>query len=294
MKIINNYYKNNKKAIAVFLTIFFLTTFSWAKAEKVQLDLGNKLIGHADFTQGDEEGTAIILIHGFLQTNNFYTVRRLADALIESGHTVLTPNLSLGISHRKKSMACEAIHTHTIEEDAKEIELWVNWLQQKTKKEIRLIAHSAGSLSALAYFDRIEKTPVQQTILISLYTFGPGPAAYETEQDYQKASQAIQNNDQQLHEFGLSFCKKYVSNAQNYLSYYNWSNKRVDQVLAKPVLKNISTAVIIGSDDKKINWDWINHLKQQKIQYIEVEGANHFFDKQHEFDLLDSIESLLP
>jgi len=278
----------------LFIAIYLAFLTSYAQAEKVQLSIHKNIIANADYYEGDNNRSAILIIHGFLQTNNFYTVRRLFDALAESGHSVLSPNLSLGISNRKKSLACEAIHTHTIEDDAKEIALWVEWLFQKTHKPVILIAHSAGSLSALAYLSSVSNATVQKAILISLYTFGPGAAAYETELDQFKAREALRNNDQQLHEFGLSFCKKYVSSAKHYLSYYNWSSAKVNEALQKPLLNRISKTVIIGSSDKKINRPWVNTLKRQQINFIEVEGANHFFDQQHEFDLLDAIEDLLP
>ena len=50
--------------------------------------------------------------------------------------------------YRIQSLACEAVHNHSIQQDAKEIAHWVNWLYKESGRPITLIGHSAGSLSS--------------------------------------------------------------------------------------------------------------------------------------------------
>ena len=51
--------------------------------------------------------------------------------------------------------------------------------------------------------------------------------------------------------------------------------------------------VIIGTHDKRLSKEWRNLLLSKGINVVFINGANHFFDKAHEFDLADSVESLL-
>ncbi len=43
-----------------------------------------------------------MILHGFMLTHNFQTVKQLAESLHESGYTVLTPSLSLGLTNEKQ------------------------------------------------------------------------------------------------------------------------------------------------------------------------------------------------
>ena len=95
--------------------------------------------------------TPILILHGFLQTHHFPTVRQLADSLAGLGYPVLTPSLSLGLHRRNTSLACEAIHAHSMQKDAEEVGHWVDWLQRRYQRKPVLIGHSAGSVTLLAY-----------------------------------------------------------------------------------------------------------------------------------------------
>ena len=39
--------------------------------------------------------------------------------------------------------------------------------------------------------------------------------------------------------------------------------------------------------------EWKKQLHEQHMNVILIEGASHFFDQAHEFDLTDAIEKLL-
>jgi dienelactone hydrolase len=60
-----------------------------AHAETVTLTLANKLMATAEFHEGEPDKPAVILLHGFLQTHQFPTIKRLADSLADEGYTVL-------------------------------------------------------------------------------------------------------------------------------------------------------------------------------------------------------------
>lgn len=266
-------------------------------AETIRLPINNNLFAIGDYSQGIDSGRNILILHGFLQTNEFYTVQRLADGLRDSDHHILTPNLSLGISQRKQTLACEAIHNHNMEQDAQELALWINWLYQKTKQKIVLIGHSVGNLPIIAYLAQSPEGEIGQmidsVIFISPSYFGPGKISSETHAHQRLAEKLINQDNKQIQNFGLSFCQTYPSNAENYLSYFYWSRDKVRQSLDLPNLNLVDKTIIFGKKDRKIDLNWVESLNAPKLRTIYVDGANHFFDGQYEFELLDSIETLL-
>lgn len=267
-----------------------LLPFGPARAEIVQIPIDGKTRAAAQFIQGDADAPAVLLLHGFLQTREFPTIRRLATSLAESGVTVLAPTLSLDINLRKQSLACEAIHTNSFEDDLKEIELWANWLHEKTGQEIILLGHSMGSIHLIGYLLGQQKPPIKRSILVSLSYFGERRFSYETEESARRAREAAGRNDQNLLEFGLGHCKKYITSGANFLSYYNWSKENTLKTLG---MIDTPTSVIIGEADQRVDRDWIQQLQASGVDVRPVDEANHFFDSTHEFDLQEVVEDIL-
>ncbi|MGV6825627.1 MAG: alpha/beta hydrolase [bacterium] len=262
-----------------------------AMADTIELEVLPDTIASADYRQGDQDKPLLIYLHGFLQTRNFSTVKRLSDATHESGYSVLSPNLSLGISHRVKSLPCESIQLHSLESEAEEIDQWIRWATQRGHHDIVLIGHSSGSANIGVYLATKEHVSVKKTILISLTYFGPDrPAAYQTAADAQRARQAIANGNDDLQTFALAYCKNYLTTPKNYLSYYDWNDQKALAALNQSVVQN---HVIVGGSDDRVDADWLEALEKTPSSVTVIEGANHFFDTAHEFDLLDSVENIL-
>jgi alpha-beta hydrolase superfamily lysophospholipase len=261
-----------------------------AAQQLVSLEIKPGIAATAAYWPGENGLPPVVIVHGFLQTREFPTVRRLAEALAESGYPVLTPTLSLGIDDRRQSLACEAIHTHDMNGDVAELTHWVDWLARETRRRPILIGHSSGNLALLGYLARHTDPPVSETIMISLTYFGQGPAANETPADAERALADLARGQQVLGEYALNYCQKYVATPASFLSYYVWSKDRTVESVKS---MKVPTSVIIGDADRRIDRDWMQILQAHSLNVIAVEGANHFFDQQHEFDLLDAIEGLL-
>lgn len=260
-------------------------------AGQVTLEVAKGINATAEYHQGEPDKPLLLFIHGFLQTYEFSTVYRLSSVFKDEGYAVLSPNLSLAVNNRKKSLACEAIHLHSLTDEAEEILAWVEWAKAKGHNDIILIGHSAGSVSITAYLASHQHPAVNKTILISLTYFGEGrPAAFETEKMAVKARQLVKNNDQQLNDFALSYCKKYITTAAHFLSYYDWSDAKVLQALKRSHTDNY---IIVGSNDQRIGKRWLEQLQSVYGNVLVVDGANHFFDQAHEFDLVEAVESIL-
>ena len=278
----------NFTRILVSFFLYFAST--QVSAEIVELETAEKRTAQASFLQGDNDANPILILHGFLQTREFPTVERLANSLNESGYTVLTPTLTLGLSRRKQSLACEAIHTHTVQKDTDEIARWVDWLHKETGKKVRLVGHSAGSITLLNYLDTYKKENIENAIFISMSYFSESPGSYESVEHAQLAKAEVAKGYNPMGNYALSYCKLYPTTAKAFLSYYEWNRQKVAQLAAThaDMIK-----VIIGTGDKRIDADWKDQLKQNMVSVTAVEGANHFFDQAHEFDLLEAIEGLL-
>ncbi len=280
------------QTIPAIITIVLAVLFSsCVRAETITLPVSDKLLVTAQYEAGESDKPLLVFLHGFLQTNEFSTVKRLYDALHDEGYPTLAPNLSLGISNRAKSLACESIQLHSLQSDTAEIKRWVDWSLSQGHKKIILIGHSAGSVNITAYLADNSDAAVIKTILISLTYYGAGrPDAYESEADAINAEKRLAQGDDNLTPFALSYCKTYLTLPSYFLSYYRWSDQKVLQALNT---SNSDNYIIIGSADRRIAPHWLDAMTNTKSKIRIIPGANHFFDQAHEFDLQDMVESII-
>ena len=275
-----------------FFVILFTLCAKSVFADDVSLQLEGGVNGIAEYWAGDEDKPAVFVLHGILQTKEFSTIRLIGDYLKDEGYTTLVPNLSLGVDSRIQSLACEAIHTHSMQTDIKEIKLWYEWLKEKTGKPIIFIGHSAGATQLLAFLNdhKNEIQPPEKLILISLAYFGDQPNSKTTPENITRARKLLADGEEKPSEFGFVYCDKYVSLPSSYLSYIDWNQKKVTETLSET---NVPLSMLFGSGDKRIDLSWPPFLKESGMNVTIIEGADHFFHKHHEFDLLDYIETEL-
>lgn len=273
------------------LLIILLYVSNSLFAQEVSLPLGNSVHGLAEYTEGDKEKPAVLIVHGILQTRHFSTTQRIGDFLEESGYPTLRPTISLGVDSRKQSLACEAIHTHSMESDIEEVAQWINWLKKKHKKII-LLGHSAGASLLVAYLDKYQNSQIsaEKIILISLAYFGNRPNSKTNNADIAKARKAVAAGKQEPASFGFIYCNNYVSLPEAYLSYINWSQQRTTEAL---VNTSAPVSLLFGDGDKRIDPTWPATLSNMGLDVKITDGAGHFFHGSHEFDLLDFVESTL-
>jgi pimeloyl-ACP methyl ester carboxylesterase len=203
---------------------------------------------------------------------------------------VLAPNLTLGISNRKKSLPCEAIHNHDMAQDIEEIDYWVNWLEKKAHTNIVLVGHSFGSLQIVVYTNKKQPKSVKKLITTSLIDVEKNNDQTYIKTFITQAQQQVKNNDSQLHEYPISYCKKYITPAKNYISYARWNK---DEIITELNNLTIPVTIILGSEDKRLDKDWVTRLKKSNLNLIMIQGANHFFDTSHEFDMNDNVLNAL-
>lgn len=261
-----------------------------AGAATVTLTMSHGITATADYEAVATDRPAVLLIHGFLQTRYAATIQGLKDSLVAAGYSVLAPTLSLGIDNRRRSLACEAVHTHDMDEDKAEIGAWVHWLRQQGHTRVVLIGHSFGSLQILAYILDHPDPAVVEGIATSLVDLEHGTGASATAHEVARARAMLARNDHSLSAFEISYCKKYVAPPAAFLSYGEWSKARILAQL--PQLK-VPLLVIMGGNDQRMDANWPSILAQHGVQVAIIDGANHFFDGVHEFELAETTLELL-
>lgn len=253
-----------------------------AHAAIVQQEMRPGIPANAEYLIGQRSKPAVLLLHGFLQTREFPTVATLARGLQDAGYTVLLPTLSLNIPNRMQSLACEAVHKHSMDDDVAEIGRWVDWLKSHGHRSIVLIGHSFGSLQLLAYLSTHPDPAIKAFIGASLVEAQIGTTSRQALIAQLEAH--IQNKQRTLVTQSLSFCRKYTSTPEGLLSYVRW-----DQPRLLTTLKQMPTSVqlIMGDADGMLGQGWLKVLQHIQIPMVIVHGGSHFMDGEHEFDLLD-------
>jgi pimeloyl-ACP methyl ester carboxylesterase len=268
----------------VFLALALVAVSAFA--DPVELQLPNNVVAHADYVAGEANKPTVLLLHGFLQTKEFPTIRRLADGLASAGYGVLTPTLSLGVTHRKQSVACEALHTHTMNEGSSELVQWVAWLKQRKVTSIVLVGHSFGSIETLVYLSQHRDPLVRKLIGVSavegrLKIDGP-----LRDKMISEMRALVKKGDKNLVTEQFSFCQKYRATPKSLLSYLEWTPHKI---IAESSRLPIPVTFIMGSRDDRLGPNWIDQLKKTRAKVRVIEGANHFMDGDFEFDLIDNV-----
>jgi len=253
-----------------------------AHAELVQQLMRPGIPASADYLIGEHSKPAVLLLHGFLQTREFSTVASLARGLHDAGYTVLSPTLSLNIPDRKQSLACEAIHKHSLDDDVAEIGHWIQWLKSRGHPAIVLLGHSFGSMQLLAYLSAKPDAAVKGYIGTSLIEAQIGPIDRPTL--IAQLENLILGKQRALVDQSLSICIKYPSTPEGLLSYVRWDQARV---LASLKQTPVGKMLIMGDSDEMLGRGWLKALQHVQAPMVLIKGANHFMDGEHEFDLLE-------
>jgi pimeloyl-ACP methyl ester carboxylesterase len=269
---------------SIWLFFLGLTLLQPASGQEITLEMPNHLIARANYQPGKDNQPAVLLLHGFLQTQEFHTVYSMLEGLHEQGYTVLAPTLTLGVPYRNQSLACEAIHTNTIEDDSAEIGTWLSWLETRQHGPIILVGHSTGSTELLAYLSRHKDPRIKKLIGASIIEGSLEGGEQTRIKLIASLKQRIKAKDHSLVTHQLSFCSHYTATPESLLSYLRWSPRRI---LDAARASDIPITFIMGSDDHRMPSGWIEQLKKTGKTIRIIEGAGHFLDGVHEFDLQD-------
>lgn len=252
----------------------------------VDAKLPSGKVASAHFHAGKKDQPALLVLHGFLQTRAFPTVTSVVEAASTAGYATLAPTLTLGVSRRNKSLPCEALHVHTLDEDAAELAFWVSWLVRKGHSRVILVGHSYGNLQILTYLGRNPAPAVKQALMISLTDVERKQNAQQRARLAEDLRARLAKGDQALVETEFGHCKKYVTPPAALLSYLAISR---DSILDALMNVPVPTEVIMGAKDDRMGPDWVGKLVSRGVAVRVVPDASHFFDNQYEFDLQETV-----
>jgi len=265
---------------------------SLTNAESIETKLPSGITALADYQVGKPSQTAILFLHGLHQTHHSQPLSSLASNLVTKGYTTLSPNLTLNVNKRAQTMACEAVHTQSMERGVEEIAYWINWLHKKGHQDVTLIGFSStGNILALLYNTQNSHPAVQQTILVSLTPLLIDPNEKQTSPLSDHALTPAERN--KLGKYTVGYCKKnFVAIPHIYQSYAKYDYLKILDLLK---IEHANTALIYGSADYILPASWISQVQavrpQSEISIIDK--ADHFFDGTFEFDLADKVEKIL-
>ncbi|MEJ2694887.1 MAG: hypothetical protein P8166_18195 [Candidatus Thiodiazotropha sp.] len=55
----------------------------------------------------------------------------------------------------------------------------------------------------------------------------------------------------------------------------------------------VKPTILLGGSERCLGDDWLPAIKRAGADVIQIPGANHFFDHEHEFDLVDGVVGVL-
>lgn len=274
------------KILALHVLLIFTFAVPVSHAGDIEEVLPNGLVAEANYYPGDSNKPAILLIHGFLTVHNFNLIQSLASEIAGNQYAVLTPTLTLGISKRRTTLDCNALHLHSMEDDIKEIEWWVNWLIGKGYKKIILMGHSSGAVQIVNYASIYKHKELTRLIALSIVPLSVHNNSHATG-SRKKALKLIENNDTDIHNFTLTYCiENYSAPAAQYLSYAQWDSARILKSLRAI---HLPRQAIMGSLDISKSFDLTDAIEKTDTRVDIIEGADHFFGSGTELELYDVI-----
>jgi len=252
----------------------------------------------ADFSPGDRQRPAALILHGFLTTKNFPTVQAMKQTAQEIGLAVLTPNLSYGYPSRRAPLKCTSLHRHRLQDDTAELDFWLRWLKKQGYTSTVLIGHSSASMLLIHYLKQHPSPPVKirGVILTSLF-YMSGPEMGTQPKEIAAARTALSKGDRQPRSWHHLFCHgNYLATPDAYLSYQQTLTRPYLITSLKHMAKRWPTYIIMGGADtryKKTGHKLLDDYRESGANLIIIDEANHFFSQEHEFDLQDHLEEIL-
>jgi len=282
---------------------------STAIAETVTLDEKGLNVSANLETTGEnwQQGPVLLMTHGTLAHNKMEIMATLQSMFLDRGVSSLAINLSLGLSDRTGMYDCAVPHTHKHTDAVDEIGLWLNWLKKQGVKKVVLLGHSRGGNQTARFAAFHDSNTISGVILIAPQTWSEDEEKKDYQKRYGKPLAPILAKAEKLVTEGKGktllkpvdfiYCEKTAATAEAFVSYYKPDKKmNTPAVIAdihKPVL------VFAGSADTTVK-DLPEKMKavsgQKNVQFVVIDGADHFFRDLYADDLtdraLDFIDSL--
>lgn len=268
-----------KSIVRVTLAALLLFCVLPLRAETVHLTMPSGIQGRAAYHAGRSGQGAVLLLHGFLQTEDFSTLRQLYDGLAEAGYTILAPTLTLGVPDRKESLDCDSLHLNEVGDEVAEVQAWFQWLARHGTGPIYVLGHSYGARLMIIWASGHPDDRVRGLLAISLIGSRPsGPRLDALRRRIRRLPPT------QLVREPLSFCRRYTAPAAAYLGYLHWDDRRMLGAVAH---LRAPLDVLLGGADPNLPHHWPARLDGAGAHVTILPRASHFMNGLHQFALLD-------
>ncbi len=295
-----------KPSIFVLTAILFLGSTVSPRAEEVKLSHGGLTL-NANLEVVSNEGLAdgvVLITHGLLAHNGMEFVATLQGRLAERSLNSLAINLSLGLDDRHGMYDCAVPHSHQLIDGLDEIGAWIAWLEERGAGAIVLTGHSNGGRQAAWFAVERDHPAVEKVVLIAPGVSAPDARARSYKQRFGKdlaplvtkarALVAAGKGDAMMARTDFLYCPRATVSAASFVSYYGGDPRKNTphnlSAIEKPVL------VVAGTADRVVTG--LRPLVQpladgEKLRYVEIEDAGHFFLDFFGEDLADAIATFL-
>ena len=267
------------------MVVLTLSTAKMVNAADVVAQSRQDIQLRADYQAGKAGKEAVLLLHGFLATQEFPLLRKLSQGLAAQGFSVLTPTLTLGMNGRTQVLPCDALHLHSFEQDLQEIGFWVEWLLGRGHQKVVLIGHSFGAVQLAAYLQGKASSAIEHLIMIS-----PPDLEYlnlvEPEINLGELRKKASLDQEEILELPLLYCWSFPAPASIQYSYRQWHGA---QFLATLGRLRQPVRAMLGGADRRLPPGWAAALVKVGVEVQIIPEAEHFFREMHERALLEKI-----
>ncbi|MGI9325586.1 MAG: alpha/beta hydrolase [Pseudomonadales bacterium] len=262
-------------------------------AEEVRSEIAGFGISAKLQIASDEREVIYLVLHGTWAHNEMEIVRALQDGLSERSQSSIAPNLSLGVDSRRGFLPCASSMAPNYEHAVLELKHWVDYLREEGWQSIVLVGHSRGGAQVTLFQLRYNEPLVRSMALLAPMVWREAEAAAQYERVStvslpQVLSTAQQSTASNIGPFRLLQCDAVSAPASTFQSYYDASIPKNTALMLQQV--SIPVQVFAGSDDAIAQWSDAERAQlsnKQNIQYLEIEGADHFFRDLYLDDVLD-------
>lgn len=247
----------------------------------------------------------VLMTHGTLAHGAMETMQGLQTALKDRGIGSLSLTLSLGLDQRRGMYDCAQPHRHRHGDALEEIGAWLAWLQsQGVTQPVVLLGHSRGGNQVARYAAAHPEAALSHLILVAPQTWSEKGTAEEYEVRFGKPLAPLLERARQMQDEGKAgnllegvdflYCPATQTSAAAFLSYY-----APDPAMDTPSLLSaikVPVLVVAGSQDEVVKGliEKVQPLADgQRVQLLELDGADHFFRDLYAEDIADAVQALV-
>lgn len=250
-------------------------------------------------------GPVVLMTHGTLAHRGLEIIEGLQGLLAERGLSSLGINLSLGIDDRAASMYdCPTPHRHLHTDAVGEIGAWVAWLKGQGAEQIVLLGHSRGGNQTARFAAQGSDPAVTTVVLVAPQTRDEQYESADYRERYGKPMEPLLKQAQDLAAEGKGdtmleavdflYCPATRASAAAFASYYT-PDPKMDTAYLIPSIQ-VPVLVIAGSEDstaKGLTGKMKSLADGERVQFVVIDGADHFFRDLYSEDIADAVAELV-